>query len=600
MSFSSTDLGVVGNLAKALGILRPSGDPNPDWFGSPETSLRTILEQDDQRNALIAFVDEAMGGADRTTDPTGVVWLPIVTLEDPDITFAITVDDAPPDGIHIGIGISVRTSEPRSNSSLSVPLFRAHKANGPAVTNALLLGSHGGRIRLATSITIDDAAPVPGTARLGAIGLDIDVPTTTDGTETPVFGLSLTGFQLPGATRPRDIRVAADGLDELDDAVLDLVLALVRAQANDAPADSPIAAIAGLLGLREGDDIPDFPITQLPTHGVHAIATWLQGVLTTTVSLNDWVGYLASLLDGTAEDDSVTFELGADTTLRLRVRVDTGPTGNARLTPMLSVELGTDPRVESRADLCQIDLVTGAAIALPQFGAWAAAGSPGAGNRVLDSTGPPVARADTLRVGFALDPERRLTFVLAADNVLLGERPYPTLDLTSPDALMDAAENTVGDIAEQLLDNCGEALGVIRLFLGLEPPTGSGITAVTLPALMANPITAVSAYWLELVTSPGGAMRSVLTVVRDTLADESGANLPVSGAGTALDPWLVPLIGPLRLEVAAKGAVLTVNTALATSVDTLGQRCTVVQTHLAATLAEIDLAAPSATLLPGV
>lgn len=598
MSVSVNDLGVLGNLAKALGVMQPSGDPNPDWFGDPESSLKTILENDDQRDALIAFVDEAMGGADRTTDPTGVVWLPIVTLEDPDITFAITVDPTPADGIHIGIGISVRTSEPTSNSSLAIPLFRAHRANGPAVTNAVLLGSQGGRIRLASAVTIDEDAPVPGTPRLGAIGLDIDVPTTTDGSEQPVFGLNLTGFQLPGATQPRDIRVAADGLDELDDAVLDLVLSLVRAQANDAASDSVIAAVAGLLGLREGDSIPDFPITQLPTQGAHAIAAWLRGVLTATASRNDWVGYLATLLDGTAQDDSVTFDLDPNTTLRLRVRVDTGPTGNARLTPMLSVELGTDPRVESLADLFQIDLVTGAAIALPQFGAWAAAGSPGAGNRVLDITSPAVARADILRVGFGLDVERRLTFVLAADNVMLGSHTYSVLDLTSPDALMDAAANSVDDIAEQLLANCGDALDIIRLFLGLDPP--AGITAVTLPALMANPVSAVSAYWRELITSPLNPMPAVLTTIRDTLADESRANLPVSGTGTVLDPWCVPLIGPLQLEASANGTVLAVKAALATSVDTLGQQCTVVQTHLAATLAEIDLAALSGSLLPGV
>ena len=105
MSVSTDDLGVLGNLAVALGLFTPGGSPNPSWFGDPETSLSNMLSDNDQRAALIAFVDEAMGGADRTTDPRGVVWLPIVHIDDPDLTIAVTIDDTPTEGLHIGLGI---------------------------------------------------------------------------------------------------------------------------------------------------------------------------------------------------------------------------------------------------------------------------------------------------------------------------------------------------------------------------------------------------------------------------------------------------------------------------------------------------------------
>ena len=68
MSVTADDLGVLGNLATAIGLLDDDGDPNPDWFGDPEESLTTMLADDGQREALIAFVDEAMGGADRETE----------------------------------------------------------------------------------------------------------------------------------------------------------------------------------------------------------------------------------------------------------------------------------------------------------------------------------------------------------------------------------------------------------------------------------------------------------------------------------------------------------------------------------------------------
>jgi hypothetical protein len=138
--------------------------------------------------------------------------------------------------------------------------------------------------------------------------------------------------------------------------------------------------------------------------------------------------------------------------LTLGLVVDSGPSGNARLAPTISIELGNaSARVEALAALFRIDLVTGQAFAMPSLGLWAAAGRPGAGNRVLDVTAPTVARADTLRLGFGIDTARRLNFILAADGVLLGTHSYPTLDLTSPDAVMDAVGNTVSDIATQLL-----------------------------------------------------------------------------------------------------------------------------------------------------
>ena len=43
MSFGSSDLGVLGNLAKALGIFKADGSANASWFGHPEASLKTML-----------------------------------------------------------------------------------------------------------------------------------------------------------------------------------------------------------------------------------------------------------------------------------------------------------------------------------------------------------------------------------------------------------------------------------------------------------------------------------------------------------------------------------------------------------------------------
>ena len=185
--------------------------------------------------------------------------------------------------------------------------------------------------------------------------------------------------------------------------------------------------------------------------------------------LKDCTGH-GSRSGGTATKSGVVPAMREDRVPRLWDEDDdqelTGPTGhmpsavrskgNPRLTPSLGLELGGgDARVEARADLFRIDLVTGAALALPSLGLWAAAGR--AGSPILDITNPAPAHADTLRIGFALDAQRRLNFVLAADTVTLGAHSYATLDLTSPDAVMDALGNTVGDIANLLLAGLGDA-----------------------------------------------------------------------------------------------------------------------------------------------
>jgi hypothetical protein len=593
MAFATQDLGVLGNLAEALGIFQ-GGTPNGDWFGQPEQFLATMLSDQGQRAALLAFVDEAMGGADRTTE-AGVVWLPIVTLDDPALSVAVTVDESKPDGLHIGLGLRFNTTNPTSATTLAIPLFCAQKGNGPAVTQPLLLGSMGGRIRIGAAITIDGTPPVPGQARLGGIGIDVDAPTSPADPKGPVFGLSLSGLQLPGATSPRDVRVAADGVAELDDALLDLVLSLVKAQADAAAGNSPIAAVGGLLGLRNGDAVPDFPIAQLATRGVQAIGDWVRGIIETPTSRNDWLGYFAGLLGGTRVGSEVRFNVGGAAQLTLSLIVDQGASGHTRLTPRLGIQLGNDTaRVQAAVDLLRVDLVTGEALALPRLGAWAAAGAASA--RVLDVAGPPAARAETLRVGFALDPQRRLTFVLAADNVVLGSHTYASLDLTSPDAVMDAAGNAVEDVANHLLAGLGTALGSVRQLLGLDPV--GGLPAVTLPGLMANPVAAVGGYWQQVFATPAAAT-ALLGTLRSALADASEAASVVQGAGSLADPWRLPLIGPFALEVYAEGSVVTISAAATTSVDTLGQRCTVVRTRFAAVLAKLDFSAMTAQLLPG-
>ena len=62
MTLAAEDLGVLGKLGKALGVFNADGNANPGWFGNPQEYLTDILTDENQREALIAFVDEVLGG----------------------------------------------------------------------------------------------------------------------------------------------------------------------------------------------------------------------------------------------------------------------------------------------------------------------------------------------------------------------------------------------------------------------------------------------------------------------------------------------------------------------------------------------------------
>src|SRR6185312_15727398 len=128
--------------------------------------------------------------------------------------------------------------------------------------------------------------------------------------------LALQGLQLPGAATPTTLTLDAAGLDELGTEVLDLLLGLVRAQADALtgpnPALAPFRALTGLLGLRAVTGLPDLALADLPTRGVQALVGWVEQVLADAVARDAWLGQLADLVGGTldAPQDAVRFTAG--------------------------------------------------------------------------------------------------------------------------------------------------------------------------------------------------------------------------------------------------------------------------------------------------
>ena len=609
MTVTASDLGVLSDLATALGIMR-DGSPDPGWLGDPAARLGSVLADDAQRQALVSFLDEVLDDGSVAADDQGRVRLPLVTHDDPDLTVAVVLEPKE-STVVIGLGVELRTvatsgpdARPGTESQLDVALLQVARGTAPPPDPVLLLGHRGGRIRLSSTLHLDDAAST-GDVHLGSIAVSVDVPTTDDD-DDPAIGLRLGGLQLPGGTA-RDLDLSLSRLDELDDIALDLVLGLVRAQA--ASATGPFAALASLLGLGATAAIPPLPVEQLATTGVRAVTAWLDGVLADAASRTAWFAELAGLIPGSAvaaTGDAVEVAAG-DARLRIALRTQPGPSGRLRLTPTVEVDLGSGAnRVQAIADLLETDLGGGPTRALPRLALWAHLGRSegGAEPVVLDlpAAGPtPAVRVEAVRVGLELDDARRPVVVLAADRVQIGSHGYPTLDLTSTDALMDAAGAAVEELVTALLAQLGDAGQVVQLLVGLQPPPGqAAVPTITLAALAHDPLAAVASYWHTLVTDHADAVPALLGVVRDVLAADGTITGAILGDGTAAAPWRIRLAPGFELQVQVDGTELRVTAMGTTSVDTLGARCTVVEGNAGIELATIDLAGGHAAVMTGL
>jgi hypothetical protein len=590
---NTSDLGVLGDLATALGLVH-QGQFREDWLSDPGGHLSRMLAEAEQRDALVRFIDEVLGGEDRATGPDGAVWLPIAEVADHSVRFYAVIDDRPANEVHIGLAVKAVTNAPQASVSAKLPLFRAAKT-GHSVPNPLLLGEGAARATLAVDITVDSAAAVPGQAHLGGVALTLSVPTGAGGA-APQFGLTLRQLQMPGATGVRDLTLSVSDLASLQGAALDLVLGLVRAQAA-ALGTGPLAALAGLVGLGTGSLVPPLPLADLVHQGLPALSHWFGNLLSNTTQRDAWLTHLRDLLGGVAGGVSlsggkVSLPLGP-LALTVEVPVSPGSSGSVRLAPTIAIEKAAAAGVLLRAEatLCSIDLGSGAAQALPQLSLALVAGVAAGGAALVTLPNAATVRVESLRAGLSLDGQRRPVFLLAAEKVTIGTAPeMPRLDLSTPEALAQAGGTVLDTVAGQLLNFLGPALNAVRVLLGLSAPAGHAEVPVqSLTAFVQDPLSAVRAHWAQLVQDHRDAVPVVLQVLRDLVADQAATLLAVQGTGRADDPWRVPLAGVMQLRAWSADGRLTLAAAAATSVDDFARPGTRLQAALTAELLDMPL-----------
>jgi hypothetical protein len=557
MPLTEAGLDSFGQLSRAIGLTTASGT-NTAWFSDPMGGssnghgLRDVLSDDAQREALLSFVDGILGPPDGRAEGTQR-WVPLFHEGSPNVTISAVVE-ALPGAVRVGVGLehTTGTTAPCVTTTVHVPIVHVPAGGadsrpvGGTTPRWLLVGRPGGRVDVTVAATFEDGAPSPGEAFLRGANATIGIPTSAaDGL---AFRLDLVDLQLPGATAPTTRSLVADGSSDLGTDVFEFVTGLLRAQLDtldlSGPALRVTGGLAGMFGLRDVPDLPALPLADLPAQGVSVLVGWIEQVLASDPARDAWLGQLAQLVRGTPlpARDAVSKTIGgAHITGGLRVSPGTG--GHSVLVPWVEVSYGTRSAVEAAlaVDLMRIDTGTGSVQAVPAASVEAVFGADAGGADLLAG----IPHVGSVHTGVALDPHGQPAFTLTLHDVdVVGGAHHDVLDLSTPQAALDAAESIVDEALAQALAHLGQAGGLLAAMLGVTPP--AGVAAISAAALVTDPLGAVRGYWNDLIAD-ATAMASVLGSLRALLTSAVAA--PVDGAGTAAAPWTVDLVAGVDLLV---------------------------------------------------
>jgi hypothetical protein len=551
------NLDVFSTLAEAVGLTR-DGALQGQWFqdplGTPDGSKRglsSMMYLEDQREALISFVDEVLGAPERDTEGDAV-WVPL--FKESGATVFVVVQQASTDA-RVGFGIEYESGSETPSVAVraQVPVFQFEREGaGPLDTSGsgpdwLVLGRPDAHIEISLEVGISNEAPTPGELFIGGVYLAAKVP--TDGSDELWFSVGFRRFQLPGSSIPKDFDLTVDSIDELGGDFLEFVTGLIQAQAEaldtSSSATAPFAALTALAGLRTLEHIPAFPLEELISTGIPAVTHWLESILANSNSRNAWLGQWAALLGGTVNPGRNAIEFSdGQLTGAVGLRVETSSGGGLMITPWLGGALRPQSGAEVKAsiDLLILETLTSSVTAVPGLSLLAVFGqAAGMGSGLL--SGDP--GLGSVKAGLVLSGGRP-AFSLTAHDVTLGGVSHEVLDLASPDAALDAAGDVVNDALIAALNGLGRPGEISALLLGLDPP--AGISGSSASELLTDPLGKTSAYWNALLGSPA-SMNIFLTAIQELI---TGSSSSVSGDGTSGIPWRIA-IDPVDILVFLEG-----------------------------------------------
>ena len=556
MTVDASTLGDVAALATALGLLDGSGDVDTSWFEDPGGHVRGMLRNQPQRDALVQFIEDVLGDdASQVTDDPGRTWVPLRRLVGTAEAGAdlFLVLGPVPRGVVVSIGVRAETDQPvAASAEIRMPLVRVNQDEAAGVTFLPGLDSidagdmADAEAALNASVTVAD--PV-----LNRVGVTASVPLTLHGgvpNGTPKVGIVVSGLRLPGSSQPVDI--ALDSSSDLGPELKHVLIALLQAEAGSATGAAH--DLLGMIGLLPaGGAIPPLPVADILEHGIPALRTWVESIVTTPAAMQAWIELFADLVGATALPGEPPYGVGISVggaDLDLTVNVTEDDAGGLVVTPGALLRETTAPagfseaRVVVAVDLARIALGLHPGVtALPYAQLTARYG--GDSGTILSYTGQPAdISVGALHVGLGLDATRKPVFVLGAERVDIG-RPggapshHDVLDLTSPDALADVASEALDAIVADLLAGLGPAGQAIGVLLGIEPPASHAGDAtwpqLSLPALFADPSAAVGAFLRDVVARGDADFADLLSVIPGLLGVAASFTPPAAAGRWALE-----------------------------------------------------------------
>ncbi|MFB4309589.1 DUF6603 domain-containing protein [Actinomadura sp. GTD37] len=531
----------AGALGRAIGLFDgPSDDLslNTAFFASPAEHVARVLADPDQRDAALEALD---------------LLLPHAALEE-ETRLHPLVEPTGIGGLYLGV---TRTGAGAATQILLD--LRAVAQPGPAAPRVTatvpLVAVRGGALAVVTGeaahpVELAAAVRLPGDgARLTA---SLSMAGTGPGGAAARFRVRFRPG--PASTLPPldlDPIAVPAGLAQLAAALVDALLS-----AADQPAQVRALAghLTGLLGLSDG--LPALPLADL-VHDPAAMRGWLAGLAGSTLAdgrsaLVAWLRHIAGLLGDLPMSAPAAGAPTEEQPAVLRLTAPgPGPAVSARVwlrpapdsgTPVLVVALSAEFAVAAADAVVSGE---GVLLALPLHGTGSAVLAERAEVTVrrAAASGPLVPAGPathgfgvgSLRAGLRYDASG-LGPVLELRDVVTPDHVFPRLDLTDASSLGSAAAAALEDALEDGLGAAGPFAGAVRTLLGLATTPGTDIGG-----LATAPTRALAAYYRELRQTADG-WRRLLAAIGGLLGSGRPGDLaPVTGAGSAADPWVLPL-----------------------------------------------------------
>jgi len=546
--------GDIADLATALGVLDNHGEISTGFFADPAATIGGTLRDPTRLAALLQFLDGVLGDSAPQVQDSGATWTPVFQLSGGVHLYLVMAQVT--SGNTLGVGIRGATSgTPGAQGTLAVPLVLI-PPSGPAV---FLPGSDSpdAVAQLAAQADV-------GSDSLQSVALTAAIPI---GTKTAGdLAVSVTGLRVPGSDTPLDLSLGTG--TPAGPELLHALSALAEAELQAVTAELGLQATAllGLAGLAPDSVIP-LPLSDLAARGMAALRDWLGQVAASQAAIAAWFGHLAALAGATvpaASPLTASLALTSGVDLTLGLTVDTDSTGGPRFAPTagLSAAFG-QVAIELTATVFRASTGARPSItALPELECHARYTGAGGGS-LLNVTQPGtgttpaiIVKVGALRAGVALDASRRPTFVLAADQVVLGPSgtasTYAVLDLTSPDALAEVGGGALSSVLGQLITNLGPSGAALSELFGLTQPaawSGGTWTPISAAALIADPAAAWLGFLGGVLAQGTQAFASLLSSAAALLGKPAVAN----AGGTEADPWIIASTGDLAAAAWADG-----------------------------------------------